>query len=214
MKKQTTNQLPKTSKEMLPMLERVLEASRMLEKRLYRLEERSTSDALLKRMMDELARTLLLSGSGQHFERSIDSAISRYRLVREEVEWIRHNSGIADEVRSDVSVCVARVLRVFHDDLLRLGVEIHEVAPGTLVDRDRHYVVEQLETECKKQLNTVGRCVLPGFSWEMKSGSGKRELAANVHAFTKLLPLFDTQSADASAEQIDFVPLPVAAKPR
>ena len=138
----------------------------------------------------DLARALLLSGSGERFEPAIRSAIRAYVETLDEQFRVKHKWELPVDVREDVLAGFERIATTQRQDLIVLGVTIEPVEAGSPLDLEIHQVCERLATEDSDKLQTVQCAITPLFRW--RSGNGQESIEpARVAAFTQNRPKGD-----------------------
>ena len=156
---------------------------RRLERRRDRVRESQENPAVIDSFLKEVTRTLLLTGDGTRLDSSIREAIGWYAEVDDEIRRIEQTEKLSPDLRADVSVGFHRMLSRLAEFLVRLGVQMTAIQPGTKLGESQFRVVDQLETDDVAKLKTVAECVQPEFSWVNGYGT-KRVEPAHVRAYT------------------------------
>jgi len=152
---------------------------------------------------EELVRCLIALGQARGFNTAIEAAIEDYVSIRRELRELEKLK-ISKTVRPQIEMCFSELLTRFCLALSRVGVSIHEIAPGTPLDKGLHEVIEHLVTDDESHLDTIWECIQPEFRWS--TGQVDRVQRARVIAFTK----FDSHSenprfGDSESENPDPV---------
>ena len=157
-----------------------------VERGLRSLEEKidSTSNA---KFLQELTRSLALTGDGARLDGSIRTCIEWYCEVRNELHRVLSNEELAETLREDIATGFRTILDRHAEALARLDVSVRDVEPGTKLDACEVLIVKELETHRKRELDKVAECLQPEFRWTNGFGQDRIEVA-RVSAFTTLKP--------------------------
>lgn len=150
-----------------------------------------------EKFLQELTRSLALTGDGARLDRSIRTSIEWYCEVRSELHRVLLNDEVAAKLRDDIATGFQTILDRHAEALARLDVSITDVEPGTKLDACEVLIVKELETHRKRELDRVAECLQPEFRWTNGFGQERIEVA-KVSAFTTLSPRRSAKSRWAS----------------
>lgn len=149
---------------------------------------------------EQIARALVISGSGTGFDPAIRSEIRRYSEAAEEIVRWELMEKISEKTRNEAITGWKRTLGNHRNNLEMLGVVIEEIEVGTEYQPGNHQLEREVPTHVSQSRNTVARAVTPLFAWRDTSGQASSQ-PARVWVYTK--------AADQSASTQTHGPIPM-----